>query len=551
MDFIQKSFRIISLEEAVCFLRRYPFTPVNVRKCLPIVEVVPIGPDVTYPMAVDVWSAAGRAAVAESRHPSVQLKTLLTVAPVVITSDRVEQITYECVKKLEVRCAFVVPVESDAKVIERAYVSEVLPYVYTPAMRKNDSSIGVVESNFTEVSTDVENSVPVIPAPIVEPEGWSGSSAEYNRDSVYTATAEPAQLAACNQIIVENIIQSVKKLSSLESDLSDYAKKVIDQSDSCVADLPLVPPFIERTSIRRAYELLYYHRLKRGEDKTWIAAMSTGYYWGSVTPAVSKVMGLVSDILHVLRDRNLTAVFFPEEPLPAVMWSLVWNRYPVYVLSSRVNDEIIYEMKNDRRLLVPEVYRVRRKPELVVLTVMSDLVFHAPRYKGRQMLYPGRKLSEQKICDMIQGAGHPILVRSYLADDLFRDNYCNGSLTMMPSTSPHSGRVMLVSKLAEDKRVAKRLWVNRMVDSIVIKTWFPITRYRMIDFDYQSGWRNKAYDKGMIIVSTNNRKMKSYSYCVDGDTWGVEYQDKLRALLGVLPAEIEVMSGGVEKDGWV
>jgi hypothetical protein len=491
MNFITKSTRNISLEEAVCYLKNYKLLDAKVKACMPVVPDVIVGSDVTFPIAMSIWMAAGKAAIAADVHPVVHVEKIVSTRPVSIAPDYLEYKQEGKVVREPLARGYVTEPSVAPKTVIRAHVADSMSYAYTAASHKvvSDES-HFLEPNFSIAVITPQSLMPAVAVGIPTPEGWCRGKAVDNRDAVYETASTNMQLVALQSIINDNIAEvnrarykiNMTKDQVVPNEIAGYSTLVGDRH-MIKTLFPFFPPMLTFPEWDLAYRFLSAHRARRGEDKSWISPLTVGYYWGSIPSFLNKVMWKTADILHVLRLRGIPSVYFYSDPDLPVAYSLVHNGYIVYISTNGMEDDVTTTInKHGDNVIRPGVYYVRNKPEGNVLTILDANIFQRPLVMRQGVDYPHMDKSLETLSTLTNRVKVPIFVHGFLSKQLC-DYALTSDIILLPSIHAHAGSVIITSRLQDEPAYPHASLLKRMCHANSIKTWFPFSRYRMLGYD--------------------------------------------------------------------
>lgn len=331
--------------------------------------------------------------------------------------------------------------------------------------------------------------------------------ASTNRDAIFSTIKEPIQLIAAQDIISDSMTAvnalrykvRVTKLQRVKTAFDGYST-VVDGEHHVHTMSPFVPPMLNFPNWDTAYRWLATNRMHRGEDKNWISPLTSGYYWASIPSSLNKYMWLTADIVHILRLRRLPAVFFTYKPPAPVAFSLVHSGYIVYTQTSGVDDNLVTEIINQQEVVVPGVYAVRHIPHKVrLLIVLTPTIFPKPIILKKDVNYGQVCKGIDLLLETITQTEHPVFAHGFLTPQLNEFIAKHPAFKLEPSIHAHAGSVIVTSRCERDTIYTEEWLRKRMCHANSIKTWFPISRYRMLEHDYVQGFQNLGIAQGLII----------------------------------------------------
>lgn len=512
MDFKTKAGRVITVAEAIGFLRTFPLCSKNILSSLPPGPDPPVGKDVTYMIAYNTWYLRGEELIeAANSHPVKHVEVVSSFHPMTIYPYTM---TYrkEGVDVVDtVRRGYVCPLTASPKVMIAAHVSDVAAYLYTePAKKDIVTETTYLESNFTKEKCHIKSYLPVASAVLVTPKGWVKGKAATNRDKIYRALDDNSQLVALqghlHDVLYDVNFQRSKVAVTRDVittvDFPGYTKRENDRMTT-KALTPFVPNCVNFPTWDGAYKFLHTNRVLRGEDKKWISPLTVGYYWASIPSSLNKYLWILADIMHVVRLRKVPAVYFTYEPNACVIYSLIHTGVTVFVQTTGVPTDLIYDKSGEKDVLRIGQYLVREPPRLIALTILSPKLSVKPTVLKKGLDYGDLKKSNEIIVNMAKQATGPIFAHVFLSPELFDFIAVNPQLKLIPSIHAHAGSVILTTTYRDDHPYEQQMLMRRMCHANSVKTWFPISRYRFLEHDFgQWGFENIGINQGLILSLT-------------------------------------------------
>lgn len=522
MDFRTKIARDISIEEAVSFLKNFPLTDKLVRSCLPAWPIGPYGADVSYMIALTKWRSMDEQNVlSKDVHPVKHVGIVASTHAITIYPYMMQYKNHGTLITEPVQRGYVLALDAAPRVIVQAHVSDVMAYLYTEPSKTDAQSEAVdLKPNFLDTKISPKSLMPSATNTIIRPETWMKGKASTNRDAIFATIKQPIQLIAAQDTISESMTSvnalrykiRVTKLQKVKTAFEGYSK-IVDGEHHVHTLSPFQPPLPNYPTWDTAYRWLAANRSHRGEDKNWISPLTSGYYWASIPASLNKYMWHTADILHMLRLRKLPAVFFAYKPPAPVTFSLVHSGIIVYVQTTGVADEIVTEIRDQYEVVVPNVYQVRHIPDKVnLLVILNPTIFPKPVVLKKDLNYGSVTKGFELLLETVTQVSQPIFVHGFLSPALCEFITKNQLFRLEPSLHAHAGSVIVTTRYQGEMSQPDEWFRRRMCHANGIKTWFPISRYRMLEHDYAQGFQNLALAAGLILSLAPKMRVSTSIY---------------------------------------
>jgi len=381
-----------------------------------------------------------------------------------------------------------------------AAVSDAMSYVYTSA---TPGTTPICESNFRAGNPSA--AIPVIKTPQPFNSDWQKSKAYENSIATYDKLSLNKTVVFQAQARLVEILKEAAPKKDVEQFMdppSVYVGPTImkDGKVQIAIAKPFIPGVQHMKNISDVYRYLSVHRMARGEDNKWISPLTSGYYYGSMTRSMDKLIWKVADVLHVLRLLNLSAVYFMELPSMSICQSLAANGVIVFTLTSGpITSPFV--LKEDKSIL-PGTYRLRSLHELNFdyLVVPPSLSSTRPVYKVSGVIFPDEEKYMDYLSDIVTTIKGKVLATCFLTPRLLN---CREAI-LIPSIHAHAGHVLALFGVSNIREPLDRgLLVDRICTSNIFKTWFPLSRTRFYEYDFLAyKFSNFALQNMVLSVHT-------------------------------------------------
>jgi len=234
------------------------------------------------------------------------------------------------------------------------------------------------------------------------------------------------------------------------------------------------------------YRVLSEHKKRRGSDKKGVASLSAGYYFGSMSRSLDRVSTLVVDVLTaaIFFDRE-GVIFDGSEANHNVLVALFANSMQPYVLRTiKVESKYCKSLNLTQDKMPKDAFQV-------VSNYFGDAV---PTVTAKGIVGQTEFEFSAKFSDF---RNYPVPLMTYV----YLRNYHEEFLEyIVPSTSAHSGRVMMLNRPFVDTMSLKQHF-GRMSMANKYKTAFPVRR---VTYATQDMFRSSVVDDGFFLCMGAN-----------------------------------------------
>lgn len=414
--------------------------------------------------------------------------------------------------------------ETKLSSVVRAQVSDIIAYVHTPTAVVPATLC--VTSNF---DSDMSFAgIPCIHSQLAVKPTWVASHAMSNAMLLYDQCESDARSAIALIDMASNVV------SHLGTERIPSTREVSAMGKMIIMPAPFRPPIRNSSDCKLAYKVLTLHRTARGEDSKWLSPLTAGYYIGAMPRSVDKVVWRAADIIHILRYIDKSVVVMDDQMLH-VANTLAANKYTVVVRTTKAT---CYNEKNtaltpgsvtrinvrhDMSVLNPLIVLSTYKPSVVyssgTIAVDSDFANYAEEFI---------KLSETASVLMWVGICPTVFA------------FCEEhGLSTFYSLHAHAGYMCVVNASKRHNVDPGRAY-DRMINANIYKTYFPLSRCRMLELDrYRYSFENVALSTNMVIRMRTPTKDKAVFTPDDWYRQDFGFDDQEEEIVGVT-AEQEV-----------
>lgn len=398
------------------------------------------------------------------RHPAIELTTAaaatdLEVSPSCIATMEPEPVSYVYHHGYFVK-------DGSSLVALKASMADTLAYTYTPSTPIRDKT---VTSNFVVDRSKL--GLPQISTSLTVLDTWKKSDTMGNADLVYAQMSTPKvmlQLQSAILPIMESVDKTMKR---------NVTRKVTMKSET-LRSFALFKPLIgASTSEYGAYKMLQNHRAVRGEDTKWLSPMTSGYYIGGLPKMMDKIYWYVSDIMHVCSVAKIsTVVLAPDIPL-YVSSTLALNKYFVIVLSFSPVHHIKYDVKLGTvvKLHISALSTILTDALYVDVGTKAAIAFNKDKLNpipGIDNILQSYKVTPGKTFMTWVNVCHEVYKKA--SDCKYNLEY---------SVHAHAGVMIMTNAPVTNNNFTIDNAIRRIGAANSIKSWFPFSRYRMLEYD--------------------------------------------------------------------
>jgi len=472
------------------------------------VPEVPVPSGLIINLAYQLFYTMGAASVAEEAHPVVRLEKILAVAEMKLTPDKIEAVVDNVpITLVASRCYFVEKKSGPEPLMASA--ADAMAYVYTAA---NEATTPICESNFRVGNPQA--AIPVIKQSTPmnsdwkKTKGYDNSVATYKKLSMNKLTLFTAHnflVSILKEAAATKIVEMVAEVPPA------YAGPTIMQGTKRMSYIskPFVPGVQHIKDLKEVYRYMAAHRMARGEDNRWISPLTSGYYYGSMTRSMDRLVWETADVLHVLRLLDFNAVYYSILPSMSVCQSLAANGMVVF---TRTTSPIAtpFVISQDGRVIVPGVYKLRHMTNMPIkyLRVLEPLSTTRPVYKTLGTDFPQEEEYMDYLTQEADRSTMPVMATCFLTPLLLQSK----KVTLIPSLHAHAGHVLALFN-TNLMSIDRGLLISRIGTANVFKTWFPLSRTRFYEYDRLAyGFVNLALNNMFLSVHTKKLKDKASDF---------------------------------------
>lgn len=488
------------------------------------VPVVPVPKGLSVNIALQLFHKMGVASIAVESHPVVKLEKILAVSEIKITPTKIETVLDRTPVSLGLTRGYFVE-KRDGPEPYMASVADAMAYVYTSS---TPGTTPVCESNFR--AGNATAAIPVIKTSLPLNLDWKKSKAYENSIATYEKLALNKATVFTAQSALVTLLKEAAPRKDVETHVpapDAYTGPVVMNGTQRLASVakPFIPGVQHIKVLEDVYRYLSVHRIARGEDNKWISPLTAGYYYGSMTRAMDKLLYKTADILHVIRELNYSSVYFVELPSMAICQSLAANGIIVFTLTAGAVTAP-FETSSDGTIK-PGTYRLRRLDDIKFdyLTVPAQLSTTRPVYKTTGVCYPNEDAYLDYLNEVVNRCAGPVLATCFLTPKLL----VLKEVTLIPSLHAHAGHVLALFKTTVKETTPREQLIDRICTSNIFKTWFPLSRMRYLEYDYLvNKFRNSALQNMVLSVHTARASVLS----ADFGPFDGEFAPEMAAVVG-------------------
>lgn len=402
-------------------------------------------------------------------HPRDVLEEQLKVGPVVLSTGGIQALDSQNVPvdHMTTSAGFFLA-EDRKKDMLAAWVSEAVAFQHTPSNSKG--RVGITSMTITPA---IEKSLCLATQHfnVQVPSNFS-DNAIANSLGLFKMYVAPKLAGKVNhtlplahsQMSSEWVDHRTRVVTNPPPELHPYIVEGGDQSKKLLPIPAICQQDGKVVTTEKFYRVLRDHRDVRGADSGHVSALTAGYYVGTMSRALDKLLWQVVDILTITSAFKMTSVLFERCDLNTnVAAALVSNGLTVYVSSAKPVISKLFTSIDLTRTPHPQncVYYSASYFTACVPTVTSKGIVGQPYSEFAAL---AKQFNDSEV-------GFLRMTHLYLLD--YHGEF---GTHIYPSIHCHAGHVIFVSKPANKEPMTMAAHFARMTLANKYKTAFPVRR---------------------------------------------------------------------------
>lgn len=420
----------------------------------------------TVPMARILFRTRRNVLCGAPKHPAKDLKIAVASVDVKVEPKAISTIEPTPVVFSNVYGYFLK--NPNYLVAMKAAIADVLAYTFTPSTQILNRSC---DSNF--LADREKQGVPKIVSALAVESTWRKGEAMVNAETTF------GQLSSLNYIGM-----SQRATAEIYAQMNNTLKRVVTRKVAIKGqDFTTLamfrPPIGQPRNEYSAYKVLQVHRSARGEDAKWLSPMTSGYYIGGIPKVMDKIYWYTADILHIAIANKVSTIVCDSKIPTFVAASLALNNYFVIMLTDTPHHYA--EVK-----IVPgTVVRLHRE---ALTTVIQDALYVIQGMKASMVftktrLAPVAGLSAISTVFSIKQQQKCMFMSWMPVCEEVCVEIAKLKMGCEYSVHAHSGSMIVTNAIIPKPKFSLETAIRRIGAANSIKTWFPYSRYRMLEYD--------------------------------------------------------------------